>query len=104
VKGAGDQIDYGLRVYDPRVGRFLSVDPLLKSFPWWSPYQFAGNSPISNLDLDGLESFPANRIRGMEGERFIRTRLKISNEYEVWEQVTVRPASGIASDNSRIDF
>jgi RHS repeat-associated protein len=37
VKGVGDQIDYGMRVYDPRVGRFLSVDPLTKDYAEYSP-------------------------------------------------------------------
>ena len=35
--------------------RFLSVDPLTGNFPWYTPYQFAGNSPIMAIDLDGLE-------------------------------------------------
>ena len=33
----------------------MSVDPLAKSYPWYTPYQFAGNSPIANSDLDGGE-------------------------------------------------
>jgi len=55
VKGEGNQQDYGMRVYDPRAGKFLSVDPLKKSYPFYSPYHFAGNSPIKNLDVDGAE-------------------------------------------------
>lgn len=55
VKGVGDQIDYGMRVYDPRVGKFLSVDPLREKYPWLSPYQFAENDVIRSTDLDGLE-------------------------------------------------
>jgi RHS repeat-associated protein len=57
VKGEGNQQDYGMRVYDPRLGRFLSVDPLNKEYPWNSPYAFAENEPISNIDLDGLEKY-----------------------------------------------
>jgi len=49
------QYDYGFRIYDPRLVRFKSVDPLTKEYPWYTPYQFAGNSPIQNIDLDGLE-------------------------------------------------
>jgi RHS repeat-associated protein len=56
VKGLGDQQDYGLRIYDPRIGRFLSVDPLTGSFPSLTPYQFAENRPIIATDLDGAES------------------------------------------------
>ncbi|MBJ7428015.1 MAG: hypothetical protein JHD28_03530, partial [Bacteroidia bacterium] len=48
--------DYGMRIYDYRLGKFLSVDPLTKSFPSLTPYQFASNSPIANIDLDGLEA------------------------------------------------
>jgi RHS repeat-associated protein len=55
VKGSGNQQDYGMRIYDPRLGRFLSVDPLAVSYPWYTPYQFAGNMPIEAIDLDGLE-------------------------------------------------
>lgn len=27
------------------------------SYPWYTPYQFAGNKPINSIDLDGLEEF-----------------------------------------------
>jgi RHS repeat-associated protein len=56
VKGQGAQQDYGMRIYDPRLGRFLSVDPLFKDFPELTTYQFASNTPIQAIDLDGLES------------------------------------------------
>ena len=52
---SGATYDYGFRIYDARIAKFLSVDPLTKSYPWYTPYQFAGNKPIENLDLDGLE-------------------------------------------------
>ena len=55
VEGIGDQQDYGMRIYDPRVGRFLSMDPLTKKYPGLTPYQFANNIPISGIDLDGAE-------------------------------------------------
>jgi RHS repeat-associated protein len=55
VKGIGAQYDYGFRIYDPRLGRFLSVDPLTSSYPWNSTYVFAENNPIRFIDLDGLE-------------------------------------------------
>lgn len=53
VKGEGNQLDYIDRIYDPRVGRFLSVDPLAEKSPEVSPYHFVGNSPLSRVDPDG---------------------------------------------------
>lgn len=55
IKGDGNQQDYGMRIYDPRLGKFLSVDPLAKDYSGWSPYPYAMNSPIEGIDLDGLE-------------------------------------------------
>ena len=63
VKGDGNQQDYGFRVYDPRVGKFLSIDPLTKDYPELTPYQFASNTPIMAIDLDGLEAVvPKNNV------------------------------------------
>lgn len=56
VKGEGNQQDYGMRIHDPRLGRFLSVDPITKQYPELTPYQFASNTPIGAIDLDGLEA------------------------------------------------
>ena len=49
--------DYGFRLYNPALGRFLTVDPLRHSYPMLTPYQFASNSPVAAIDLDGLEAF-----------------------------------------------
>jgi RHS repeat-associated protein len=53
--------DYGFRIYNPRIARFLSVDPLTQSYPWYSPYQFAGNTPVQAIDLDGMEPKKVNK-------------------------------------------
>ena len=56
VKGEGNQQDYGARIYDTRMGRFLSVDPLDKEYPELTPYQFASNNSITFIDRDGEEA------------------------------------------------
>ena len=56
IKGDGDIIDFTYRVYDPRIGRFLSIDPLVKKYPFYSPYHFSSNQPIHAPELEGLES------------------------------------------------
>jgi RHS repeat-associated protein len=54
--GSSTHYDYGFRIYKPSIGKFLSVDPLTQSYPMLTPYQFASNTPIVAIDLDGLES------------------------------------------------
>lgn len=53
--GGGATYDYGFRIYNPSLAKFLSVDPLTSSYPWNSTYAFAENNPIRFIDLDGLE-------------------------------------------------
>jgi RHS repeat-associated protein len=58
------QYDYGFRIYDPRLVRFKSVDPLTNGYPELTPYQFASNRPIDGIDLDGLEYYTVHvRVR-----------------------------------------
>jgi RHS repeat-associated protein len=52
--------DYGFRIYDARVGKFLSVDPMTNKYPELTPYQFASNRPIDGIDQDGLEYLGVN--------------------------------------------
>ncbi len=53
-------INYGYRNYNPVIGRFDAADPFAPGYPWYSPYQYAGNMPIAYVDLDGLEEVKAS--------------------------------------------
>jgi RHS repeat-associated protein len=55
IKGEGNSLNYTFRMHDPRVGRFLSLDPLSKSYPWNSPYAFSENRVIDGVELEGGE-------------------------------------------------
>jgi len=50
VKGNGNSLDFGARIYDPRLARFLSLDPLTRTYPYSSPYIFSNNNPIRFVD------------------------------------------------------
>lgn len=54
--GKGNQVLRTATLSGTDVTRFLSVDPLTKSYPHLTPYQFASNTPIMAIDLDGLEA------------------------------------------------
>ena len=50
-----DWYDYGFRSYDAQIGRFMQLDPLADDYPELTPFQYASNEPIANIDMDGLE-------------------------------------------------
>lgn len=43
------------------------MDPLTRSYPELTPYQFASNTPIWAIDLDGLEALVATSFKSREG-------------------------------------
>jgi len=49
----GTSYDFGARMYDPRVGRFLSLDAYNQKYPDISAYSMARNSPMNSIDVDG---------------------------------------------------
>jgi RHS repeat-associated protein len=51
---------YGVRLYDPTYGRFLSTDPLWSKYLPLQSFQYAGNSPVMMLDDGGKEIVPVN--------------------------------------------
>ncbi len=55
VKGVGNSLDFGARIYDTRLGRWLSLDPLQAKYPELSPYNFVANNPIIYVDPDGKD-------------------------------------------------
>ncbi|NHN27973.1 hypothetical protein FIA58_020025 [Flavobacterium jejuense] len=55
LKGEGNSLNYTFRMHDPRVGRFFATDPLTKEYPELTPYQFASNSVIDMIEIEGLE-------------------------------------------------
>lgn len=55
-----DGYDYGARMLDTRLGRWLSVDPLARQYYSLSPYTFVANTPLQAKDPDGERIFFVN--------------------------------------------
>jgi RHS repeat-associated protein len=53
IKGNGNSYDFGARIQDPRLGRFLSVDPLTNTFASESPYIYGADNPLYFIDYAG---------------------------------------------------
>jgi len=47
--------EYGQRYYAPWLCRFVSVDPIAEDYPQYTPYNYAGNKPITKIDQEGLQ-------------------------------------------------
>ena len=94
--------DYGFRIYSPAVGKFLSVAPLTNSYPWYTPYQFAGNMPIVAIDLDGLEEYVVTNYYDQKGkisETRITVLTKKQNGQRVNMQLQKEDGSYVATQN-----
>jgi RHS repeat-associated protein len=90
VGTAGGTQDYGMRIYYPALGRFLSVDPLTKSYPELTPYQFASNKPVKCKDLDGGEAEEEGEevIRGYRTDPSSNSGLEPAEEVEFDEEIS----------------
>ena len=45
--------DFSARMYDPALGRFLSVDPMAETCLNMTPFAYCGNNPIIRVDPEG---------------------------------------------------
>lgn len=66
IKGNGNSYDFGARIYDSRLGRWLSIDPNWSKYPNQSTYNYAYNSPIYVMDADGRDG-----IATIEGNEIV---------------------------------
>ena len=74
---------YGVRLYEPEYGRFMSTDPLWGEYITLQPYQYAGNNPVSLFDNGG------DRIKavGEEAQQLIRESVESTIEpYVVFDK------------------
>jgi len=57
IKGEGNSYDFGARLLDPRIGRWLSLDPAAREYPSVSDYSYVANMPTIAIDPDGKRIF-----------------------------------------------
>lgn len=59
IDGSGlEEYDYGKRMYNSQIGRWMTEDPLSDNFNGETPYCYAGNDPVNKYDVGGKFKFP----------------------------------------------
>ncbi len=79
----GDSYDFGARMYDVRVGRFLSRDKFENRFANQSPYVFDGNSSIYAIDIAGDSMcIILYAVGNADGEEMFKTAA-LTRQYDI---------------------
>lgn len=73
-----DWYDYGARHYDGM--RFVTVDPLAEQDYTTSPYVYALNNPVSNIDLDGRSALRGLKIVWRIGKQVAKKGISALNQ------------------------
>ncbi len=110
IKGIGNSLDFTERIYDSRLGKFLSIDGLTAKYPWYTPYQFAGNTPIQAIDIDGLEECimtfrfedgRATQLKTVKNSYIVREK-QVVNRYATYKDVIYDKRTGKPMEQSQI--
>lgn len=92
--------DYGARMYDPAIARFLQVDPLIEIFQEaWTPYHYVKNNPIKYMDPTGMiwkDQKEADRLKKNIEKR--KDQLAKRKE-KLQEKIIKRQAKGKNTEN-----
>jgi RHS repeat-associated protein len=119
VSGEGNSNTTPFRKYDSRLGRWLSLDPLMSTYPHQSPYAGFNNNPVFFSDPTGLEGDPPKTYKNECGEvitpngygadfaedwySIVEGNLVMTNgtDYQAWDQKSGTYVTGRAPINHK---
>ena len=68
ISGEGNSYDFGARMLDPKIGRWLSIDPMARKQPEQSPFKAFLNCPLVYIDPNGMDEFERIVIYNSKGQ------------------------------------
>ena len=97
MKGDGNSYTTEFRQYDPRLGRWLSLDPLMAQLEKWSPYVAFENNPVIYNDPLGLKVAGGGdkKDKGDGGTKKKKIKTYDKPEQAAWDYAAVQ---GITKD------
>jgi RHS repeat-associated protein len=112
VKGTGNSYDFGARIYDPRLGRWWSMDMYADITPAWTPYRFGYDNPIYWIDKDGNIEAPLkgtvvyheNSLVKVDNDFLVREKVNGKTQYVSRDQFTVKAMSNMGNETKTYNF
>ena len=84
VKGAGNSYDFGARMLDTRLGRWLSIDELSSKYSSFSGYNYCFNNPIVLTDPDGRDIVQGKELKD---DNFMMCVFNVLQETSVFKKL-----------------
>jgi RHS repeat-associated protein len=74
----GSHLDFGARIYDSRLGKFMSTDPWESKYAWQTSFAYFANSPISKIDWKGFGDHDDKKTstNPNSGKKHVKTNVK----------------------------
>ncbi|MFC8923667.1 RHS repeat domain-containing protein [Cellulosimicrobium sp. NPDC057127] len=97
----------GARYYDPQIGRFITVDPImdLKDPQQWQAYSYSNNNPTTWSDPTGLKPYiidggAAGGYVAPNGTTRASDKVKIARAAKFFRQNTADPIAGVKREST----
>jgi len=94
IESSKSYLSFGDRIYNSRLGKWLSIDPLRMKYPDLSPYIFTADNPIKFIDYNG-EDF------GVKVDNTNKTIIVVENIYTTNWNAFKQAGEGAAQWNAK---